>query len=323
MRRLVARGMAVIFITHKLNEALAYGDRITVLRLGRKVGEIGPEALKAAAPEETTAEIVRLMFGETPAAAAGEVRAPKSVPAGPAFLSVRGLSVADDAVPVTDVDLDVSAGEILGIAGIDGNGQKQLAEALAGQRLSPAGRSCSTASRSRVSTSPAAARRVCATSRRPPPRRHRRRLPDLAQPRPEADRRTAFLDWWNRASRPDRGARPPPRRRLRHVRTPESRRRSASSPAGNIQKALLARDSPVPHAPSSSPSHLRARRAEHPHHSPTHSRGGRPWACRDPDLDRPRGGPGTLRPRRRHGSWTNRRHRRERPGRPPPAWAPS
>ncbi len=44
MRRLVARGMAVIFITHKLNEALAYGDRITVLRLGRKVGEIGPEA---------------------------------------------------------------------------------------------------------------------------------------------------------------------------------------------------------------------------------------------------------------------------------------
>ena len=47
MRRLVARGLAIVFITHKLNEALAYGDRITVLRLGRKVGEIGPERLKA------------------------------------------------------------------------------------------------------------------------------------------------------------------------------------------------------------------------------------------------------------------------------------
>ncbi len=75
------------------------------------------------------------MFGETPAVAAGEIRAPKPVPSGPAVLSARGIAVADDAVPVTDVDLDVAAGEILGIAGIDGNGQKQLAEALAGQRL--------------------------------------------------------------------------------------------------------------------------------------------------------------------------------------------
>ena len=71
MRRLVARGLAVIFITHKLNEAFAYGDRITILRLGRKVGEIGPERLKAMDEGAVTAEIVRLMFGAAAARSGG------------------------------------------------------------------------------------------------------------------------------------------------------------------------------------------------------------------------------------------------------------
>lgn len=139
MRRLVARGMAVIFITHKLNEALAYGDRISVLRLGRKVGEIAPDALKAMGTGAATAEIVRLMFGESAAAGAGATRTVRDAPTGSPLLSARGLAVLDEAVPVTGIDLDVHAGEILGIAGIDGNGQKQLAEALAGQRRLQAG----------------------------------------------------------------------------------------------------------------------------------------------------------------------------------------
>jgi simple sugar transport system ATP-binding protein len=139
MRRLVARGMAVVFITHKLNEALAFGDRICVLRLGRKVGEIGPNDLAALGPEAATAEIIRLMFGSDTALSAGVGRAVRQRPAGPLVLEIDRLSVADAAVPVSDVTLAVRAGEILGIAGIDGNGQKQLAEAVAGQCRASAG----------------------------------------------------------------------------------------------------------------------------------------------------------------------------------------
>ncbi|WP_307269219.1 putative B6 ABC transporter ATP-binding protein [Labrys wisconsinensis] len=142
MRRLVAQGLAVVFITHKLNEALAFGDRITVLRLGRKVGEIGPERLKAMDAGTATAEVVRLMFGAAAPvdAAVGEAaaHAPRR-PAGPALLEVADLAADDPSTPLAGVALSVAAGEILGIAGIDGNGQKQLAEALAGQRPVRAG----------------------------------------------------------------------------------------------------------------------------------------------------------------------------------------
>ncbi|XBS68702.1 ATP-binding cassette domain-containing protein [Acerihabitans sp. KWT182] len=62
MRRLVAQGLAVVFITHKLNEALAWGDRISVLRRGRKVGEIPPDRLKKQTPEQTAREVMDMMF---------------------------------------------------------------------------------------------------------------------------------------------------------------------------------------------------------------------------------------------------------------------
>ncbi|TBW41340.1 ABC transporter ATP-binding protein [Siculibacillus lacustris] len=135
MRRLVARGLAVVFITHKLNEALAFGHRISVLRLGRKVGEITPDRLTALTPQVVTAEVVRLMFGSD-AASAGTASGPERQPfaGGAPVLEISGLAVDDEAVPLADVDLTVAAGEIVGIAGIDGNGQKQFAEAVAGQR---------------------------------------------------------------------------------------------------------------------------------------------------------------------------------------------
>ncbi len=135
MGRLVKLGIAVVFITHKLNEALAFGHRITVLRLGRKVGEIAPERLAELGPAAATAEIVRLMFG------AGGVAAPRLARGKePPLLVIAGLAVDDPAVPVADIHLAVAPGEILGIAGIDGNGQKQFAEALSGQRPLAAGR---------------------------------------------------------------------------------------------------------------------------------------------------------------------------------------
>jgi len=141
MRRLAARGLAVVFITHKLSEAFRFGDRISVLRLGRKVGEIPPERLKALDEAAATAEVVHLMFGATPAEAGGEAPPARAAVAGPAVIEVRGLSVPGPmgSPGVAEASFSVAAGEILGIAGIDGNGQKQLAEALSGQRVAAAG----------------------------------------------------------------------------------------------------------------------------------------------------------------------------------------
>jgi len=140
MRRLAARGLAVVFITHKLSEAFRFGDRISVLRLGRKVGEIPPERLKALDEETATAEVVHLMFGTTPATA-DAAAVTRVTASGPPVLAVERLSVAGPTgtPAVSDVSFTVAAGEILGIAGIDGNGQKQLAEALAGQRPATGG----------------------------------------------------------------------------------------------------------------------------------------------------------------------------------------
>ncbi len=132
MRRLVADGLAVIFITHKLNEAIAYGDRITVLRLGRNVGGLGPDTLRNASDAENTERIIALMFGTSgERAGAGRSHATRNL--GDVVLRVEGLCSDTGRVPIRDIGFSVRAGEILGIAGIDGNGQKELAELLAGQ----------------------------------------------------------------------------------------------------------------------------------------------------------------------------------------------
>ncbi len=138
MRRLVEQGLAIVFITHKLKEAAAFGDRISVLKLGRKVGEIPPERFRALGEQEIISEIVELMFGkqkDDPEAAEHPVASPHAEAA--PLLQVTDLTVAasDDAPGLSSISFDIRPGEILGIAGIDGNGQKQLAEALSGQRL--------------------------------------------------------------------------------------------------------------------------------------------------------------------------------------------
>lgn len=135
MRRLAAEGMAVVFITHKLNEAVAYGDRISVLRLGKKVGGLGPEELKSLDAQEATNQVVRLMFGTRDTAANADQRPDMSTVDRSAKPTLEVLALYADAarVPLANLEFKVWPGEILGIAGIDGNGQKQLAAALAGQ----------------------------------------------------------------------------------------------------------------------------------------------------------------------------------------------
>lgn len=141
MRRLAGRGLAVVFITHKLREAFAFADRISVLRLGRKVGEIAPDRLATLDEATMSAEVVRLMFGWAPdpavvdepfveSAAHLEVRKRR------VLMNVTDLAIGNPDSPPSGISLDVAEGEILGIAGIDGNGQRELAETLAGQRPS-------------------------------------------------------------------------------------------------------------------------------------------------------------------------------------------
>ncbi|MCX7685493.1 MAG: ABC transporter ATP-binding protein [Acetobacteraceae bacterium] len=139
MARLAARGFGIVFVSHKLQEVLAFGHRVTVLKLGRKAGEIPPARLSALSPAEATAEILDLMFGrgaadpEAPRRRASTIRADDAP-----LLEVEHLSAGEGAVQ--DVSFALRPGEILGIAGVDGNGQKQLAEALAGQLRAEAGR---------------------------------------------------------------------------------------------------------------------------------------------------------------------------------------
>jgi len=133
MRALADRGLAVIFITHKLGEAFRFADRISVLRRGRLVGQMAPEELKAATEGQAIDRMVALMFGAGDAAVGAPfvARVPGTLRLGVTALATRpGAEV----MGLTGVSLDLHAGEILGVAGIDGNGQKELAEALAGQR---------------------------------------------------------------------------------------------------------------------------------------------------------------------------------------------
>ncbi len=143
MARLRDSGIAILFITHKLHEAVRFGDRVSILRRGRKVGSLSPETLGALDPDEAVERIVDLMFGQAAGDDAQWERAQRTLPPDAAeTLSVEGLAAAAGAAEtaVSGVTFAVREGEVFGIAGVDGNGQKELAEALAGQRAVTAGR---------------------------------------------------------------------------------------------------------------------------------------------------------------------------------------
>lgn len=130
MKQLTERGVSIIFITHKLKEVLTVADRITVMRRGQVVG--------TTTPEETDEQgLASMMVGRD------VVLAIDKPPASPenVVLEVRNLTVRDerDVVAVRDVSFEVCAGEILGIAGVQGNGQTELAEVLTGLRVPESG----------------------------------------------------------------------------------------------------------------------------------------------------------------------------------------
>ncbi|HZO74149.1 MAG TPA: ABC transporter ATP-binding protein [Ktedonobacteraceae bacterium] len=125
LRDLVKQGKTVIFITHKLREVLEITNRITVLRRGKNVGELVTR-------ETNQSDIARLMVGREVLLRVNKTPARP----GPAVLHVENLHAQSDRglEILHGVSFDVHAGEILGIAGVEGNGQSELIEALTGMR---------------------------------------------------------------------------------------------------------------------------------------------------------------------------------------------
>ncbi|MFY7820062.1 MAG: ABC transporter ATP-binding protein [Rhodoluna sp.] len=124
MRQLAANGTSIIFITHKLREVQAVADRIVVIRLGKVVGE--------AKPTSSASELASMMVGREVHLSVD--RAP--LKKGDVVLSVDQISVRDDRgqLAVNNLSLELHAGEVLAIAGVQGNGQTELAEAIVGLR---------------------------------------------------------------------------------------------------------------------------------------------------------------------------------------------
>ena len=130
VKTLVSAGRGVVFITHKLKEALNIADRIAVLRRGKVVGEVDPKAA-------TESQIAEMMVGRPVQLTVDK----NSAKAGDVVLKVTDLTVldSDGRTHVENVSFEVHAGEIVGIAGVQGNGQTELVEALTGLRKATSG----------------------------------------------------------------------------------------------------------------------------------------------------------------------------------------
>ena len=131
MRSLTDRGKSIIFITHKLREVMEFADRITVIRRGKVIGSTRPsEADQSMLAEMMVGRAVQLEVERTPAKA------------GETVMTVEDLVVLDERhqVAVDGISFDVNAGEVLGIAGVQGNGQTELVEALTGLRPPASGK---------------------------------------------------------------------------------------------------------------------------------------------------------------------------------------
>ena len=144
LRMLVAKGLSIIFISHKLNEVMAVSDRVLVLRGGRLAGE-------RATAGTTRHELAALMVGR-------EVAPPQPalVEPGAVLARLSGVSLRSDAGRLDDVTLDLRGGEIVGLAGVSGNGQAALAALLAGM-VGPASGSLEIGGRQVTSWTPRAA----------------------------------------------------------------------------------------------------------------------------------------------------------------------
>jgi simple sugar transport system ATP-binding protein len=130
IRNLAKSGVGIVLITHKLHEVMAVADRVVVLRGGKLVGTTSPK-------ETNEAGLAQMMVGRSVVLQVNRTEAKR----GAAVLEVKGLEVRDDRkiMSVKGVDLTLHKGEILGVAGVEGNGQRELVEAICGMRHREAG----------------------------------------------------------------------------------------------------------------------------------------------------------------------------------------
>ncbi|HAY83633.1 MAG TPA: ABC transporter ATP-binding protein [Chloroflexi bacterium] len=130
LRRLTSEGISIVFISHKLNEVKQICNRVTVLRDGTAISTV-------AVAETSTNELARMMVGRE---TFGVMRSGKHLADEP-ILKLKDLSAEDDQniQVLTNINLDVKAGEVLGLAGVGGNGQTELAEVLSGTRKPTSG----------------------------------------------------------------------------------------------------------------------------------------------------------------------------------------
>jgi len=126
LRRLSAEGRTILFVSHKLDEVESLCHRVAVLRAGALAG--------ALTPPYTTAELVTLMFGRPVVPPQRQPQAP-----GRPVLELRGVSAVDDRLRLAPLDLDIRAGEVVGLAGLTGSGQRLLLRACAGLVRTTAG----------------------------------------------------------------------------------------------------------------------------------------------------------------------------------------
>jgi simple sugar transport system ATP-binding protein len=129
LERLKSEGRAILYISHKLEEVKRLCDTATILRAGKKVATCNPR-------KETASSLARMMVGGD----IGEVKLSSGRTAGLPRLLINDLSMEPDdphGVRLKNVSLEVKGGEILGIAGVAGNGQDELFSALSGERLAP------------------------------------------------------------------------------------------------------------------------------------------------------------------------------------------
>src|SRR3990172_8460983 len=126
LRALAAAGMSVIFVSHKLKEIEELCERVTVMRSGRGVGH-----LEMAGPAE---QLVEMMFGEPI-----EIEGPSSIALGGPLLSIQNLTVHETLLSIEDLNLEVKAGEVIGLAGLEGSGQRTLLRACSGLQRAAGG----------------------------------------------------------------------------------------------------------------------------------------------------------------------------------------
>ena len=122
VRRLAESGRSVVFITHKLEDVRACAHRVAVMRAGRLVDQADARGIDAE-------KLVALMVGNTQLRSVAQTAPPD---ASVARISIRGLRSSTDTLALDGIDLDIAPGEVLGIAGVSGNGQDLLADAVTG-----------------------------------------------------------------------------------------------------------------------------------------------------------------------------------------------